>query len=96
MITAIEPTDVLEVLQEHEKTHPEYQEWQSFVGRRFDLSDFRDSLHDHDCIFVICACKCGCKAEFCVASLKPEDREKPMLCDMCELYQGRGHVGHHL
>jgi len=95
MVTAIEPDDVFDVLKKHEQSHPEYGEWVG-LGKKFDFSDLRDMLHDHDCVFVKCACICGCQSSICVGDLAPEKRNNPMLCDICVVYQGRGHIEHRL
>lgn len=95
MVTTIEPKDVFEVLLEHEKSHPEYDEWVA-LGREFPITALSGIWHDHDCIYVKCACICGCKSDICVANLPEDKRNIPMLCDMCVLYQDRGHVEHRL
>lgn len=94
-VTAIEPKDVFDTLKKHEQSHPEYKEWDS-LSDKFDFSDLRGMLHDHDCVFAKCACMCGCQSSICVAEILPEKRNKPMLCGICELYQGRGHIEHRL
>jgi len=95
MITAVEPDDAFEVLEKHERSHPEYAEWIT-LSEEFSLADLPKVLHDHDCVFVQCACMCGCQSSICVADLPEAKRNIPMLCDMCELYQGRGHIEHRL
>jgi hypothetical protein len=95
MITALEPKNAIEAMIEHEKKHPEYEEWVK-LGQEIDFSFIRESLHDHDCIFIKCACKCGCQFDICVTELPKEERYKPMICSMCELYQNRGRVEHRL
>lgn len=95
MITALGAREVDEALDKHEKSHPEYAEWIA-LSQEFSLTDLPKLLHDHDCVFVKCACICGCQANICVADVPENERNIPMLCDMCSLYQGRGHIEHRL
>jgi hypothetical protein len=95
MVTRIAPDDVFEALREHEKSHPEYEDWIA-LGREFSITDLPALLHDHDCTFVKCTCICGCQSSICVADLPENKRNVPMLCELCVLYQGRGHVEHRL
>jgi hypothetical protein len=96
MITVIEPNDVYEELTKHEQAHPEYNEWKQLYKDDFGLFNLHEILHDHDCIFVKCSCLCGCKTDICVADMPEDKRKQPMLCEMCSLYQNRGHVEHRL
>ena len=95
MISVIAPDDVFGALGRHERLHPEYAEWIA-LGQEFPIADLPKLLHDHECVFVNCACICGCQSRICVADLPEDRRNAPMLCDMCTLYQGRGHVEHRL
>lgn len=95
MVTAQQPEDVFDALSIHEQSHPEYAEWIA-LSREFSIMDLPKLFHDHDCVFVRCACQCGCDTKTCVADLLPEIQNKPELCALCQLYQGRGHIEHRL
>lgn len=96
MITAIEPNNVFDELEKHEQSHPEYKEWGELTRNNTDFLHIHELLHDHDCVFVKCSCACGCKTNICIADLPKEQQQEPILCDICALYQGRGHEEHHL
>jgi len=95
MITTIEPDNNYEAWEKHERSHPEYAEWIA-LRSEFSIADLSKLLHDHDCVFVKCACICGCQSNICVADLPEDERNIPMLYELCELYEGRGHVEHRL
>lgn len=95
MITVTKPSNIFEALESHERSHPEYEELIA-LNKEFPLEDLPNLLHDHNCIFVKCSCICGCRTNICVAGLSEVERDSPMLCDLCMLYEARGNKEHRL
>ena len=55
---------------------------------QLQFEEIRASLHDHDCDFQLCACKCGCKdGPFCTLVCGS-------LCSVCEVRTIRGDSEH--
>ena len=69
----------------HVKTHPEDAEMKA---TRIPMGELRDSLHDHECVYASCTCKCGCQdSAGCTLVLGP-------LCSTCLVKDGRGDSAH--
>lgn len=77
--------EAIEANDAHVKTHPEDAEMKV---TSIPMNELRDSLHDHDCVYAKCVCKCGCQTNVgCVLVLGP-------LCSTCLLRAGRGDSEH--
>ena len=73
--------------QKHEKTHQEYDEWET---TEISLRQLQRSWHDHDCEMGLCQCKCGCRqGPFCHTVLGS-------LCGVCLIREQRGDSEHGL
>lgn len=52
------------------------------------IDEIRDSIHDHECDYHLCACKCGCQeGPFCTLAFGP-------LCSVCQVRDMRGDDEH--
>jgi len=78
-------TLAVEKNREHERTHPEWAEWESL---EIPMEDLVDSIHDHECVKASCGCKCGCiDGPFCTLTFGP-------LCSVCMIRANRGDSDH--
>lgn len=72
----------------HQRTHPEWAEWESL---EIPMGDLVDSIHDHECQMESCVCKCGCvdssEGKFCTLVFGP-------LCGVCMIRANRGDSDH--
>ena len=72
---------------EHEHRHPHVKEWDE-KAIAIPITEMSAYFHDHDCVFGICTCACGCQEEAGCLLVSSG------MCAVCMVKAGRGDGEH--